>query len=119
MVVDDPAFAQVLAGSIREDIAPENSWVIGPRDPPRMLPAAAAWLGKNAEYMPVFDLWPIRSATRYAFVRSERCPVPPEPTDPAFRDCHEPIGDFDEAGPLRKLLTRFVTAFGGVLIPML
>lgn len=117
--IDDPGFAAVLERSIREDIAPENSWVIGPRDPPRILPSAAAWIGKKAEYMPVFDLWPIRSATRYEFVPSTACPVPPAPTDPLFRQCHVPVGDFDEVSPGLKLLTRLVTAFGGILVPML
>ena len=119
VLVDDPGFAAVLARSIREDIAPENSWVIGPRDPPRVMPATWAWLGKNAEYMPVFDLWPIRSATRFEFVPSPECPVAPAPTDPRFRDCHVPIGDFDEVDPALKLLTRLITAFGGILVPML
>ena len=119
VLVDDPGFAAALERSIREDIAPGNSWVIGPRDPPRILPSAAAWIGKKAEYMPVFDLWPIRSATRYDFVPSADCPVPPAPTDPDFRKCHVPIGDFSEVGPGRKLLTRLITAFGGILVPML
>lgn len=119
VLIDDPGFAAVLERSIREDTAPENSWVIGPRDPPRLLPSAAAWIGKKAEYMPVFDLWPIRSATRYEFVPSTACPVPPAPTDPLFRQCHVPVGDFDEVSPGLKLLTRLVTAFGGILVPML
>lgn len=119
VLIDDPGFAAVLERSIREDIDPENSWVIGPRDPPPLLPSAAAWIGKKAEYMPVFDLWPIRSATRYEFVPSAACAEPPVPTDPLFRKCHVPVGDFDEVSPGLKLLTRLITAFGGILVPML
>jgi cardiolipin synthase C len=117
--VDDPDFAATLERSIRVDIEPANSWVIGPRDRSPVLPRVAAWIGKKTEYIPVFDLWPIRSATRYEFVPSAQCPAPPAPTDPLFRNCHVPIGDFDEVSPGLKLLTRLVTAFGGFLVPML
>jgi cardiolipin synthase C len=119
VLVDDPGFAAVLERSIRRDIDPGNSWVIGPRDPAPVLSSAAAWIGKKTEYMPVFDLWPIRNATRYDFVPSTGCPAPPAPTDPLFRTCHVPVGDFDEVSPGLKLLTRLITAFGGLLVPML
>ncbi|MDQ3495515.1 MAG: phospholipase D-like domain-containing protein, partial [Pseudomonadota bacterium] len=117
--IDDPAFAALLSRSIRDDIAPENSWVIGPRDPAPVLPEFVRWVGKKAEYVPVFDLWPIRNATRYEFVRSADCPSPPAPTDPMFRRCHVPVGDFTEVRLSVKALTRLASAFGGVLVTVL
>jgi len=120
VVVDDPAFARALAASIRRDIAPANSWVIAPRDKPPVLSGLEYSLGKVSEQLPVFDLWPWRYATSYAFVPGPECPLPLPRDDPRFRDCYRPVGDFPEVnlGP-KWLATRIFTAFGAGLAPIL
>nr|WP_207750213.1 phospholipase D family protein [Luteimonas sp. MC1750] len=120
VVIEDGAFARVLADSIRRDMAPANAWVIAPRDRPVVLSGLDYSLGKVSESLPVFDLWPTRYATSYEFRPGPGCSAPPPPRDPRFRDCHEPVGDFPEVQiGLKAILTRIFTAFGAGLAPIL
>jgi len=120
VVIEDPAFAQALAASIRRDIAPGNSWVIARRDRLPVLSGLEYSLGKLSEHLPVFDLWPTRYATSYEFVPGPGCPLPLPPDHPGFRDCYTPVGDFPEVDiGLKSLTTRIFTAFGAGLAPIL
>ncbi len=121
VIIEDPVFARALGESIRRDIAPENSWAIGPRDRPAVLPGLGYSVGKVFEQLPLFDFWPRRYATSYQFVPGPGCPLPsPMPGDEDFRRCHEPVGDFPEVNlGWRRILTRITTAFGAGLAPIL
>lgn len=119
VVVVDEDFAAALAASIGRDIAPENSWVIAPRDPP-ILSGLEYSLSKISEHLPVFDLWPTRYATSYEFVPGPECTTALPPDHPRFRDCYRAVGDFPEVNPaLKGLPTRLFTAFGVGLAPIL
>ncbi len=120
VVVHDAAFARQLEASIRRDINPANSWVIAPRDKAPVLSGLEYSIGKISEWLPVFDLWPMRYATSYEFVPGEDCPEPLPPDDPKFRQCYRPVGDFPEVNlALKGLPTRLFTAFGAGLAPIL
>jgi phosphatidylserine/phosphatidylglycerophosphate/cardiolipin synthase-like enzyme len=120
VVIDDAAFAQALAASIRRDMSPENSWVIAPRAKPVVLSGLDYSMGKVSEALPLFDLWPWRYATSYEFKPGPDCPEPVPSNDPAFHRCYQAIGDFPEVnvGP-KWLYTRLLTAFGAGLVPIL
>ncbi len=84
LVIDDAAFAGRLSASIRQDMRPENAWIIAPRE---SLPALADFnytMGKLSEKLPVFDIWPWPYATSYQLK-----PECPEVTydDPRFTAC--------------------------------
>lgn len=120
VVIDDPAFAKALAASIRRDIAPENSWVIARRDKPPIFSGLEYSIAKISEHLPIFDLWPVRYATSYEFVPGPDCPNPLLRTDPGFRACYKPVGDFPEVNlGVKSLTTRMFTAFGAGLAPIL
>ena len=120
VVIADPAFAHLLAESIRRDIAPANSWTIGPRDKAPLFSGLEYSLAKLSERMPIFDLWPVRYATSYDFQPGRQCPVPLSPRDPAFRNCYRAVGDFPEVDlGFKTILTRIFTAFGAGFAPVL
>jgi phosphatidylserine/phosphatidylglycerophosphate/cardiolipin synthase-like enzyme len=120
VVVEDPAFAQALAQSIRRDMAPENAWTIARRPDAPLFPGLEYTLAKISERMPIFDLWPVRYATSYAFTPGPGCPAPLSPFDPDFRRCYREVGDFPEVAlGFKPLLTRIFTAFGAGLAPIL
>lgn len=120
VVIEDPAFAQALAASIRGDIAPENAWVIARRDKPPVFSGLEYSLAKVSEHLPIFDLWPVRYATSYEFKPGPQCPLPLSPFDPRFRGCYEPVGDYPEVAlGFKWLSTRIFTAFGAGLAPIL
>lgn len=120
VVIEDAAFARALAASIRRDTLPANAWVIARRDKPPVFSGLEYSLAKVSEALPVFDLWPVRYATSYEFQPSPACPLPLPPSDPGFRACYEPVGDFPEVSlGLKSLLTRIFTAFGAGLAPIL
>lgn len=120
VVVHDPAFARQLAASIRRDIEPANAWTIARRDKPPVFSGLEYSLAKISEHLPIFDLWPVRYATSYEFRPGPDCPFPLPPTDPGFRKCYEPVGDFPQVKmSLKALMTRIFTAFGAGLAPIL
>ncbi|HEY4555755.1 MAG TPA: phospholipase D family protein, partial [Lysobacter sp.] len=120
VVIADAAFARALRESIRRDIAPENSWVIAPRDKPPVLSGLDYSIGKLFEQLPVFDLWPVRYATSYEFVPGPDCLQPLPPNAPGFRACYRPVGDFPEVSVgFKGITTRIFTAFGAGLAPIL
>ena len=120
VVIEDARFARALADGIRLDMEPENSWVIARRDRPMVFSGLDYSLAKVSERLPVFDLWPTRYATSYAFRPGPDCPAPLPPDHPGFRACYEPVGDFPEVNiGFRSLLTRIFTAFGSGLSPIL
>ncbi len=120
VVIDDPAFAQALAQSIRRDMSPANAWTIARRDKAPVLSGLDYSLGKVSEQLPVFDLWPWRYATSYEFVPGPQCPLPLRRDDPGFRQCYRPVGAFPEVSlGLKGLTTRIFTAFGAGLAPIL
>ncbi|KRA45387.1 cardiolipin synthase [Pseudoxanthomonas sp. Root630] len=120
VVIDDAAFAQALANSIRRDMSPKNAWVIAPRAKPVVFSGLDYSLGKVSEALPIFDIWPWRYATSYEFRPGPDCPLPVTPKDPAFHRCYVSVGDFPEVnvGP-KWLYTRVLTAFGAGLVPIL
>ncbi|WP_281782148.1 phospholipase D family protein [Lysobacter auxotrophicus] len=120
VVIEDRDFAQALRASIKRDIAPANSWVIARRDKPPVFSGLNYSLGKMFEAMPILDLWPMRYATSYEFVASAACPQPLLPSDPNFRACYQPVGDFPEVDVgMKAITTRIFTAFGAGLAPIL
>lgn len=120
VVIEDAAFARALADSIRRDMAPANSWVIARRDKPPVFSGLDYSIGKMFEALPVFDFWPVRYATSYEFVPGPQCPQPLLPSDPGFRACYKPVGDFPEvSASMKGVTTRIFTAFGAGLAPIL
>ena len=120
VVINDPGFARELAASIRRDIEPANSWVVAPRTRTPIFPGLNYSFLKVSEHLPVFDLWPMRYATSYEFTPGPDCPRPLPPTDPHFRQCYTPVGDFPEVNVgFKRLMTRIFTAFGAGLAPIL
>ncbi len=120
VVIRDIGFARELAASIRQDIAPANSWVIAPRERLPILPGLNYSLLKVSEHLPIFDLMPLRYATSWEFVPGPECPHPLRPYDADFYRCHKAVGDFPEVNVGAKWLgTRILTAFGAGLAPIL
>ena len=119
VVIDDPAFASLLASSIERDTLPANAWMIARRDKPPVFSGLEYSLAKVSELLPLFDFWPVRYATSYEFKPGPDCPQPISPRDPDFRRCYTPVGDFPEVAPLIRPLTRIFTAFGAGLAPIL
>jgi phosphatidylserine/phosphatidylglycerophosphate/cardiolipin synthase-like enzyme len=117
LLIEDPEFAALLSGSIRNDMLPENAWAVAPRE---TLPALADFnytMGKLSEQMPVFDIWPWPYATSYQ-VRTD-CGLL-DYTSPKFVECSEAVGDFPEVNmSLKGIYTRIITVFGAGLEPIL
>ncbi len=123
VVIDDPAFAEALADSIRRDMAPGNAWTIARREPSPILPRIEYHLARLSEHMPIFDLWPMKYATSYDYRIGPDCPATgqaQDPFDPDFHRCNHPAGDFPEVDlGLKWLGVRLFTAFGSGLSPIL
>lgn len=117
VIVHDARFARLLADEILRDMAPENSWLVARRQKPPILSGLDYSIGKIFEMLPVFDIWPFRYASSYELV--EGCE--PLPADhPRFHECWRSVGQFPEVDvPFKGLYTRFMTAFGAGLAPIL
>jgi putative cardiolipin synthase len=117
LVVNNKLFSDMLSASIRNDMRPDNSWVIAPRE---SLPALADFnysMGKFSEKLPIFDIWPWPYATSYQ-LKPECAGIAYE--DPAFDNCADAVGDFPEVNmSMKGIYTRIISAFGAGLEPIL
>lgn len=110
VIVDDPAFASAVQASILRATAPDNAWVVARRPDVPLFGPVSRVLGDISASLPIFDFWPFRYATDWQ--KKPGCP-PLRPTDPAFRQCYEDVGDFPEVELSAKAVyTRIITAFG-------
>ncbi|MDE2246763.1 MAG: phospholipase D family protein [Xanthomonadaceae bacterium] len=110
VIVDDPAFARAVQDSILRTTAPNNAWVVARRPSVPLFGPISRVLGDISAALPIFDFWPFRYATDWE--KKPGCP-PLRPTDPAFRQCYENVGDFPEVELSAKAIyTRIITAFG-------
>lgn len=111
VIVYDQRFASQLRDAILRDTAPQNAWVIAPRQ--EMIPVLTdinQAIGDVSESLPLFDIWPYRYATSYEI--KPGC-QPLRVSNPEFRTCYEPVGDFPDVALSPKLIyTRLITAFG-------
>lgn len=117
LIVWDAAFARAVEADIALDLAPQDSWVIAPREWVPGVNEVNSAIATVSEELPFFDLWPFRYATSWQLKPGAE---PVGPLDPAFVERYEPVGDFPEvAVSLKHLYTRILIAFGLGLAPIL
>jgi phosphatidylserine/phosphatidylglycerophosphate/cardiolipin synthase-like enzyme len=110
VIIRDKAFAGQLRASILRDAAPQNAWLVAPRDPIPIIGDVSRAIGDVSRSLPIFDIWPWAYATDYQ-LKPGGTPVPP--THPDFLKNWKPVGDFPEVSlSLTAIIARFVTAFG-------
>lgn len=110
VIIPDPAFAGQLRASILFDADPRNAWLVAPRHPIPIIGDVSQALGDLSRHLPIFDIWPFGYATDYQLKPGG---TPVRPSDPAFLDNWEAVGDFPEVNlSLTAIAARFVVAFG-------
>lgn len=116
-IIDDAAVAARVREAILRDAAPQNAWVIAPRQRSGVLARINEKISDVSTALPLFDLWPFRYAS--SFELKPGC-APSLPGDAGFYACHDDVGDFPEVDlPLKTIYTRIVTAFGAGLVGIL
>ncbi|MCW5577554.1 MAG: phospholipase D family protein [Dokdonella sp.] len=116
-IVSDRALAARVRAAVLLDAAPQNAWVIAPRQRSGMLARLNESIADVSAALPLFDLWPFRYAS--SFELKPGC-VPTPPGTAGFYACHQDVGDFPEVDlPLKTIYTRIVTAFGAGLVGIL
>ncbi len=118
VIIDDAAFAQRLAATIRRDIEPANSWLVAKRERgPAPFYRLSRFIESVSTALPIFDFWPFRYASNFEL--QEGC-SPIARDHPDFYRCHADVGNFPGVdSALKRFLTRLGTAFGAPLVPIL
>ncbi|MGH8190485.1 MAG: phospholipase D-like domain-containing protein [Rhodanobacteraceae bacterium] len=110
VIIHDAAFAEQVRAAILRDAAPQNAWLVAPRDPTPIIGDISQVIGDVSRKLPIFDIWPWGYATDYQ-LKPGGTPVPA--TSPDFLKNWKPVGDFPEVNlSLTAIITRFITAFG-------
>jgi phosphatidylserine/phosphatidylglycerophosphate/cardiolipin synthase-like enzyme len=118
VVVKDKRFAELLKSSIKQDILPQNSWVVAKREFPLGMGETNAAMGRISGLLPI-DLWPIRFASSFQLKEGKE-PVDPGHTD--FYDNYDDVGGFPQVSRERydKIFGAwFVKTFMGFATPLL
>jgi phosphatidylserine/phosphatidylglycerophosphate/cardiolipin synthase-like enzyme len=116
-IIHDATVAQLAREAIRQDIEPENAWVIAKRQQSHATEGVNNAIADFSTALPLFDLWPFRYASSFELLPG-CAPLPPG--DPRFYDCYRDVGDFPEVDlPMKTIYTRIVTAFGAGLVGIL
>ncbi|MGH8110566.1 MAG: phospholipase D-like domain-containing protein [Rhodanobacteraceae bacterium] len=110
VIVDNKAFADQVRAAILLDAAPQNSWLVAPRDPIPVIGDISQAIGDFSNKLPIFDIWPWGYATDYQLNPGGK-PVPPN--SPDFLKNWRPVGDFPDVElSLTAIIARFIVAFG-------
>jgi len=116
-IIDDAALAARVREAVLLDAAPQNAWIIAPRQRSGVIARINEAISDFSTALPLFDLWPFRYAS--SFELKPGC-APSRPGDADFHACHDDVGDFPEVDlPLKTIYTRIVTAFGAGLVGIL
>ncbi|MGH8117112.1 MAG: phospholipase D-like domain-containing protein, partial [Rhodanobacteraceae bacterium] len=110
VIVDNKAFAEQVRAAILLDAAPQNAWLVAPRDPIPVIGDISQAIGDFSNKLPIFDIWPWGYATDYQLKPGGK-PVPPN--SPDFLQNWRPVGDFPDVQlSLTSIIARFIVAFG-------
>jgi putative cardiolipin synthase len=117
VIIDDEAFATELENSIRKDIEPDNSWVTALKPKSGALNSINGGLESFSRSLPVFDLWPYRSATLYE-LRPDGKVV--KPGAEGFYQNYRPVGSFPYVtSRKRRWQVILISSFLGFITPVL
>jgi len=118
LLVEDAAFARELREQIERDMAPENSWVIGPRSLPLRLDVVNGLLDGILSLSPI-DIWPLQNTSSFELLPGAEAV---SPWDPDFHENYRDIGSFPGTDGLfstSEIMTRLYKAVGSPLTPIL
>ena len=117
LTIRDKAFAKELSNSIRQYIAPQNSWTIAKRQHVPIIGYITETSETISQLLPVFDIWPFRYTTSFE-LRDGMQPVSID--DPDFYKHYEVVGQFPGTSLSDdQLKTILVSGFGAVAEPLM
>lgn len=117
LIIWDEGIAGRVEDAIRLAMRPRNAWVIAPKKKIPIISFFSGLIGNISRALPVLDVWPFRYTTSYE-LREGAEPV--APYDPAFHQRYHEVGDFPEVAlSFKQIQTRFISAFGGLVTPIL
>ena len=118
VVITDEAFTTLVEDTIRNMVAPGNSWVVGKRyEKEGLLSRFSGVIGSISTALPIFDIWPYRYTTVYD-LRDGMDPVLSR--DPGFYQRYRDVGQFPEVDSIgTDIQTRLFKAFGGWANPLM
>jgi putative cardiolipin synthase len=118
LLIHDAEVAEALRRDIRNDMKPENSWVIGRREMPLELQALNGMMSGLSRLGPL-DVWPVQNTTSFELIPGKTAV---QPGSPKFYNHYRDAGEFPGAPPgvsKKAILTRLYKAVSGVVVPIL
>ncbi len=117
LIIYSLEFARALEGSIRDDMRPQNSWVVAAKEQIPVLSHISGFMATVSRKLPFLDIWPFRYSTSYE-LRQDAEAV--EPGHPQFHQNYEPVGNFPNV-PLssKQIQTIIISAFAGFAEPVM
>ena len=106
VVIQDGRFAKRLKDSIKKDMEPQNSWVIGKKKIPLRLTTPNAVLLEFSSLIPLLDPWPFQNIASFELIEGKQF-VELDHKD--FYDNYRDVGSFPQVNDTRG--TKAIGAF--------
>ena len=116
LIIWDARVARAIEENILRDMAPQNSWVIAPRESIPIISQMRSVIGNILELIPVLDPWPFRETASFA-LREGQQPVSFHAQD--FHDRYVSVEAFPEAPMSRRFKIRILKTFFGFVQPII
>ena len=119
LVVSDRRFAKRLKDNIKNDMEPQNSWVIGKKKIPLGMTKPNVVVGELSSFIPLVDPWPIRYTTSFELIEGKQF-VDLDHKD--FYENYRDVGSFpqvDEMGSSKAIGASTVKGFFSFVKPLL
>jgi putative cardiolipin synthase len=94
LIVRDTKFSQILKKHIKQDMQPENSWVIARKNRLMGINETNALLVEISNFVPLVDVWPFRYSASFELIEGKQ---PVEVDNPDFYNNYRDVGSFPQA----------------------
>ncbi|MDF3128503.1 phospholipase D family protein [Kiritimatiellaeota bacterium B1221] len=119
LVIEDPAFTQIVKSHILRDISGGNSWVVAKKNEKESLSSKmSGFIGAISNMLPIFDIWPYTYTSNFE-LRPGYSPLP-NTRHPDFYKHYQDVGQFPMVEKAKeKFRAKLMKGFGGWTSPFM
>jgi phosphatidylserine/phosphatidylglycerophosphate/cardiolipin synthase-like enzyme len=117
LIIQSSELAEKLSNNIKNDMLPENSWVIAPNKKIPVLSFFSGMIATVSRSLPTLDIWPFRYSSSFQLKEGKQAVAI---SDKDFYDNYTNVGSFPEVDlSFKQIQTIIISAFAGFAEPVM
>jgi len=117
LIIKSKQLAEELTKYIKQDMQPQNSWVIAPNKKIPVLSFFSGMIASVSRSLPILDIWPFRYSSSFQLRKGKQ---EVDIDHPDFYENYENLGNFPDVDlPSKQIQTIIISAFAGFAEPIM